>query len=332
MGFRSEQRAPALTFAICTRDRAKLLSGCLESLAAQTADPSLFELLVVDNASSDATASVCARFAAAHPGLPLRRVHEGGIGLSRARNRALEEASAPLVTFLDDDALAHSALAERVLEFFAREPDAGAVGGRVIPVFEGSPPAWQNRYSASLFFGRHDHGPSGFRHGRRTYPFGCNMTLRRTLALGLGGFRTDLGRGAGEGVGAEEKELFVRMRARNIAFYYDPQQVVHHRIPSERTRRPRTTQLARGLGRSQRRLCSRQAGEGACRLAALDLVLRLAAAIVLACAYAVTGRSAVSRHLVWFRWHALSGFLEESSLPAAGRAATEEPESQRGDS
>jgi len=312
---------PALTLAVCTRDRAALLRGCLESLAQQDVDPARVELLVVDNASRDETAEVCRDVAGRRPGLRLRRVREPEPGLARARNRALAEARAPLVTFVDDDALASPGLARAVLAFFERVPGAAAVGGRVIPVFEEDPPPWYNRFSAPLFFSRHELGDRPFRHGRRSYPVGCNMTLRRSRALGLGGFRTDLGRGAGAGLGAEEKELFARMHARGDALYHDPEQRVHHRIPAARTRPPRTTELARGLGRSQRRLyCARGTGP-ACLVAGIDMVARLGAATLLALGYALRGRPAVSRHLVWFRWQALRGFLERAGTTAADAGA-----------
>ena len=84
---------------ICTHNRASFLRSALRSLMAQTLDPSAYEILIVDNASTDDTRSVVDGERHAQP--LVRYVHEGTVGVSRARNAGWRNARAALVAYLD---------------------------------------------------------------------------------------------------------------------------------------------------------------------------------------------------------------------------------------
>lgn len=95
----------ALTILVCTHNRADLLRGALESLELQSLPRDRFEVLVVDNASTDGTPGVVAE-CAARGRVDLRSVREEELGLDAARNRGIREAAGTFVAFLDDDARA----------------------------------------------------------------------------------------------------------------------------------------------------------------------------------------------------------------------------------
>ena len=97
---------PTGSVVVCTRNRVDVLAECLSSLACQVASPDQFEVIVVDNASTDRTATFLGGWAAGDP-IRHRIVTEERAGLSRARNRGFEEARHEIVLFIDDDALAH---------------------------------------------------------------------------------------------------------------------------------------------------------------------------------------------------------------------------------
>src|SRR5207247_44217 len=99
--------------------RAELLRGALESLEGQSLARERFEILVVDNASTDSTATVVAE-CAARGTIEVRYVRENELGLDAARNRGIREASGEVVAFLDDDARARHDWAAEVLEGFGR--------------------------------------------------------------------------------------------------------------------------------------------------------------------------------------------------------------------
>ena len=97
--------AAEITVVVCTRNRAGVIGPCLEALAGQDMPPERFEVVVVDNGSTDGTAAVLRRWRDGDPSH--RRVEEEHrTGLSRARNAGLAAAGAPIVAFIDDDARA----------------------------------------------------------------------------------------------------------------------------------------------------------------------------------------------------------------------------------
>ena len=109
---------PKLSVIIATYNRAEPLRRTLRSLAAQTLDKSLWELVVVDNNSGDSTPAIIDTFAAEHPEVHLRRFVEKRQGVSHARNRAFTESVAPIIVSIDDDEEAFPNFLEVYLEFF----------------------------------------------------------------------------------------------------------------------------------------------------------------------------------------------------------------------
>jgi glycosyltransferase involved in cell wall biosynthesis len=92
-----------ITVIICTRNRAKLLRDAMASVVEQGIPKSDYEIVVVDNASTDETPDVVAEFrGSAH----IRYVHEEKLGLCIARNTGWRAASGRYVAFFDDDAIA----------------------------------------------------------------------------------------------------------------------------------------------------------------------------------------------------------------------------------
>lgn len=120
-----------MSVCVCTRNRADLLAALLASLVAQTRTPD--EVLIVDNASTDDTPGVAARFATE---LPLRHVVDHGDTIATVRNRALREASGEVVCFTDDDCVLHPGWLHFIEESFLLEDDVGIVGGRVLHLEE----------------------------------------------------------------------------------------------------------------------------------------------------------------------------------------------------
>lgn len=228
------EAVPALSIIIATYNRAPYLRGTLESLAAQSLDPARWEVVVVNNNSSDDTPEVFAAFAAEHPRLQLSLVTETRQGLSHARNCGIRHSRGPYIAVIDDDETVNPAFAASYVEFFDRYPQAAGGGGVVIPIYETAPPRWLSPIAARPIAGALYLGDCIKPFPGNKYPPGGNMGIRRTALERYGLFNTELGRTGEKPMGGEEKELFFRLRAGGEAIYYIPGAVIYHLIPESK--------------------------------------------------------------------------------------------------
>ena len=183
-----------LSIVIATFNRSAYLLRTLESLAGQTLPAQEFEILVVNNNSTDDTPAVFADFARQHPELRLRMVAEPVQGISYARNRGVAEAKGECIVFIDDDEEAVPDFAKSYRDFFRSRPDCDAAGGAVVPVYEAPLPRWYSHYIEKMITGAMDMGDRvrPFRGSR--YPGVGNSGFRRRLFERYGNFNTALGR------------------------------------------------------------------------------------------------------------------------------------------
>jgi glycosyltransferase involved in cell wall biosynthesis len=214
---RALHAAPAITVAICTRNRPEGLSRLLTSLHEQEY-PSL-QVVVVDNApSDDRSRSVAADHS---PHLDLTYVVEPRPGLSRARNRSIEVSDGEIIAWVDDDEVCDRWLAAEIARSFFEHPDAGAVNGMILPAeLETNAQLWFERYGGHCK-GR-DFTPAVFSRGSRSTqsplyplpPFGAggSMAFTREAIESIGRFDCALGAGtptlAGEDTAAFSTLLF----------------------------------------------------------------------------------------------------------------------------
>src|SRR5690349_5184620 len=129
-----------VTIAICTRNRAASLRRMLNSLTlVEFPGGTQCEVVVVDNGSTDDTASIIESFAGA---LPIRHDVEPAPGVSFARNRAVGMARGKFIVWTDDDVVVDRQWLSAYVAAFGRWPEADLFGGKILPVFEGPVPAW----------------------------------------------------------------------------------------------------------------------------------------------------------------------------------------------
>jgi glycosyltransferase involved in cell wall biosynthesis len=214
-----------------TRNRHRLLEGTLASLARQTLAPDRFEVLVVDNGSTDGTAETVTRWERSGA-LRCRRVVEPALGANRARNRGFAEACAEIVAFTDDDVRPEPSWLEALVAAFADGP-FGAVGGRVELQWEREPPRWLHRNHAVLL-AAFDLGPERRRVDRYPYLVSANLALRASVLRRLGGFDPRLGRVGSNLLSLDETELCRRLVEAGEILLYEPRATVRHFVPTER--------------------------------------------------------------------------------------------------
>ena len=196
-----------MTVAVCTRNRAVLLRECVESILQSGRLSCPWEVLVVDNGSTDETPAVLECLSSDRH---LRTVREERMGISHARNAAVHNAAGRILVYIDDDVLVPAEYAERMYAAFeARKVDI--LGGPMLPRWEGRPPFW---------LGRSLYGVLGLIEeaqmvGTLGYPriFSGNMACRRDLfaLLGPSPFDPRLGRSGTRLIGNEESYLIDRV-------------------------------------------------------------------------------------------------------------------------
>jgi len=228
-----------LSVIVCTYNRAASLELTLQALAAQVTPPDLtWELLVVDNNSGDATRDVVRAFAATVAN-PVRYLFEGQQGLSHARNAGITGSAGALVAFTDDDVRPDPDWVAGVAALM-RESGADILGGRILPLWERTPPSWLAvRPRLRGPFTIMDHPRPGAVLEARGIPnvWGANMAFRRDVFARVGPFDPDLGLTGKKLYRGEEIELVRRALAAGCRVVYDPRLVVWHRIPAARMRR-----------------------------------------------------------------------------------------------
>ncbi len=219
-----------ISIIISTLNRADLLPQALESLMRQRGLSVPAEILVVDNGSTDDTATMMATVAQT-PSLPIRYLHEPRTGLSYARNTGIANARGEVVAFLDDDAWAEPEWLSLLWKVHASDPAIACVGGKIVLDWpDCQRPRWL-RPSFLGYLGTYDLGnQSRDLSPRDLLPFGGNISFRRSTLEALGGFRNDLGR-SGNRLGAgEEGELCLRLLQAGYRVVYEPDAVVHHLV------------------------------------------------------------------------------------------------------
>jgi glucosyl-dolichyl phosphate glucuronosyltransferase len=224
---------------IATYNRSGELVHTLRSLAGlRTASP--WEVIVVDNNSSDATRQVVNEAEMAFP-VPLRYVFEGTQGKAAALNTAIRQASGDILVFTDDDALVEPDWLDRAA--VALDETGGAyVGGRVFPRWEAARPGWMPNRNGRMWavVALADFGDTRREFGRGIgWPLGVNMAVRASVFHTNGVWWDNRYDRVGNSLrGQGQREWCIRVRAAGLHGYYTPDMIVHHLVPADRMRKP----------------------------------------------------------------------------------------------
>lgn len=228
-----------LSVIIPTRNRAGLLSGVLRSLTLQTFPANLFEVIVIDNGSTDSTREICdsLRGQIAY----LSYYYDAAPGLHVGRHLGMKMAKSDILVYADDDIEAFPTWLEGIAESF-QDDKTDLVGGKNLPKFEIEPPDWirqmwepdkdGNRilgYLSILDLGDEKKEISPF------HVFGCNFSIRKSVLLEAGGFHPDampqeLIKYRGDG----ESHVSRYIQDKGYKAFYNPKASVYHLVPQSR--------------------------------------------------------------------------------------------------
>jgi glycosyltransferase involved in cell wall biosynthesis len=224
---------PELSVVMCTYNRCDLLPGAIASVLAQDPSTPPFELLVVDNNSSDGTPGLLRGLAEADP--RIRPLFEPRQGLSHARNAGIAAARAPILTFTDDDVRVGPGWVQSILRACREYPEADVVGGKVLPDWPAAPPTWLTpAHWGPLALVDYGNAPVRVSAERPLCLVGANLTVRRRAFDAVGAFSPDLQR-VKDGVGScEDHEFLLRLYRIGRSGIYDPRIEIHAAVQADR--------------------------------------------------------------------------------------------------
>jgi len=228
--------APTLyvSIVVCTYNRAESLRATLASLDAQQTPSDLtWELVVVDNNSTDATAAVIEEFAGTARTI-VRSLFAGEQGLSRARNAGVAGSRGDIVAFTDDDVHPAPHWISRIVANM--QAGADIVGGPILPLWSRPPPAWLSdpSFHGILTIMQHPEFAEVVDAHRQPCVWGANMAVRRSVFDRVGVFDPRRGLQGSRRYGGEDTEFVRRALAAGYRAVYDPSVVVWHRIGADR--------------------------------------------------------------------------------------------------
>jgi glycosyltransferase involved in cell wall biosynthesis len=237
---------------ICCHNSAELLPAALAHLRSQVVQKEIpWEVILVDNASTDRTTQIARECWPQNALAPLRVVHEPRLGLSNARQRGFAEASYEIVSFVDDDNGACPDWVATISRVMGEHAEVGACMGIVEPVFESDPPAWTLEHAlCSTWPGPEYRGDVTETLGAL---MGAGLSVRLAAYKGLTsrGFRhMAVDREGTNLTGYGDYEICLALRLAGWRLWVEPGVCLQHFIPAKRLKWEYWRSLVRGVGLS----------------------------------------------------------------------------------
>jgi glucosyl-dolichyl phosphate glucuronosyltransferase len=217
---------------ICTFNRDRILNETVRSFLNCDNCGIDYELLIVDNNSTDGTRESVKKLAEHNH--QIRYIFEPSQGLSYARNSGIRESRGELVAFVDDDVHFSPNWITAFASILERNTDAACAGGKVVVHFDSGRPQWIDD-GILWIYGITQYGDRERELQFPEFPRGGNMVIRRSLIDRIGTFHTSLGRRGKDLLSCDENEFFLRVAKSGMKMIYSPDAQIFHRIQSSRT-------------------------------------------------------------------------------------------------
>ncbi|MGB3670891.1 MAG: hormogonium polysaccharide biosynthesis glycosyltransferase HpsE [Phormidesmis sp.] len=228
------------------------LPTILEKLKSQTGtDKILWEVVVVDNNSTDATAQIVRDYQASwQRPYPLKYFLELQQGAAVARKRAVAESSGELIGFLDDDNFPHERWVAEIYAFSKSYPKAGVFGSRIEGEFEIEPPKDFQKIQGFLAIKEYGDRPRRFNADLLDLPAGAGMVVRKQVWLDNIPKKPQLQGPVGKSLAekGEDFESMIHISRTGWEIWYNPEMRIYHKIPAWRLEKDYLLTLVRCSG------------------------------------------------------------------------------------
>ena len=248
-----ERVASDFTIVIATYNGAQRIGAVLERLRCQIDVSDLvWEVIVVDNNSTDDTKEVIQRYQDSWPqAIPLRYEFEARQGAGYARHHGTKVANSPLIGYLDDDNLPWINWVRSAYRFGQQNPNVGVFGSRIRGKFSTTPPTNFERISALLALTDRGDQPIPYKPEAKILPPGAGLVVRRQAWLDNIPEERSLSEKFGEREAGEDLEVVLRIQQAGWPVWYNPHMLMYHDIPGHRLTRKYLVALCRGIGLSR---------------------------------------------------------------------------------
>lgn len=224
--------SPLISVVICSHNRANHLLKAIQSVVEQCVPRDKYEIIVVDNGSTDRTRELVRDFESTDN---VHYIFEGMLGLCHARNTGWQRARGRYVAYLDDDAIASPGWLAAIEEAFAIAPGAGVVGGRVDPIWEAPRPVWLSEdLAAGLTILDWSDTPKVIPDVRVEWLAGANIAIPAAILSEIGGFHPWLDRVGKRMLFSGDVFLQKQIIRRGYSCFYHPKIAVNHLVPKSR--------------------------------------------------------------------------------------------------
>lgn len=296
-----------ISVVICTYNRVAYLPLCLEHLKNQNFDPNNFEIVIINNNSTDNTDELCKDFITKNPSLNIQYAIETNPGLSNARNKGIELSTGEIISFIDDDGFAKPDYLTNLYKVTSNDKykDYIAFGGKVIPVYnKGKEPTWLSKYIDGVV-SKVDLGSQIIPFDKK-YPAGCNMIYRKEFFDKYGGFNIDLH------TRGDDKFVFDKLKKNNEKILYIPNIDVDHFIDDYRLEKSFIIRLSKIIGQSEAiRLKDSVIGR---MVKFLEYLFKLGVSFVLAFFFILKKQSSKATYILLVRYYVLIGFFIKEKI------------------
>ena len=297
-----------ISIVICTYNRADYIFDALESLRNQTISKEVFEVIIVNNNSTDNTETICKNYIKKYADHQFYYLNEPLQGSSFARNTGASIAKSPLLCFMDDDAVANTDYLEKIVLFFETHSTAGGLGGRIVPKYIPAEPKWMSHFVSSLV-GNFNYNKQVVAFAANKYPLESNMVVKKVDFDTIKGFNTALPGVKGTlRIGGEGKDFFLRLKALGRTIFYDPSVIVQHVVETAKLTREYMYRVASGIGRGER-VRMLEKNKWALYKKLIEYIFKLGGAFVLSAFYLLQIKPAKALPVIYFRWDALKGLM-----------------------
>ena len=222
---------PTISIIISTYNRVKTLEITVESFINQNYPKDRYEIIIVDNNSSDNTKEIVSKWQKKYPST-IKYIFEKRQGLHYARNTGAKNSRGGILYYTDDDMIADENLLINLVRIFLTPNNVACATGRVLPKWETEPPEWVLKYCCNPWLSLIDRGDGCVIAPFDIGVFGCHQAVLRHVFFKTGGFNPEVI--GTEWIGDGDTGLNIKIKELGYNFAYIGDSIIYHVIPPSR--------------------------------------------------------------------------------------------------